>query len=390
MENQVISPQNTRNKNIDLMKGICIIFMIIGHTALVEKFVFGVIYLFYMAVFFIASGFLFKSKYTDSIKMFGVFIVKKLKGLWLPFFLFTELFIVLNNLFIYLNIYLTAVPASLDSTLKYSMSEYMNVKSVLMSIPNTVIMDNATHMGGALWFFKTLFYVLVFYAICDYIIKKISQNKRVQLFIQGVVSVVLSAIGFYCSLHNVLTYSWGRIASVYILIYIGVLFRKLDIIKRLFEVSHKWIVNTLLIIVNSFVLVLCYVKIDTIAIDQNSYVNPVYFVISSLLGFFFVSSVSNILIYLNLRINTLLAYISKRAVSIIALHFLCFKLVSYLGIVIYGIDQRYLAAFPVLFKNGVWWLLYTVVGISIPLFLDYFYLMAKESIMKRVRPSQIN
>lgn len=377
--------KTTRNKNIDLIKGICIILMIVGHTALIEKYVFGAMYLFHMAVFFIASGFLFNSKYTDSIKMFGIFIVKKLKGLWLPFFLYTELFIILNNLFINLNIYLTAVPASLDSSLKYSISGYMDLKSMLLSIPYTVMMDNATHMGGALWFFQTLFYVLVLYAIFDFIIKKISKKQRVQLFIQGIISVVLSAIGFYCSLHNLFTYSWGRVASVYILVFIGVVFRKLDIINRLLTINKKWIVNICIFIFNTLIIILCYIFIGSVAIDNNSYVNPLFFVFISVVGWFLVQSLSNILVYLDWKINRFIEYISKRAVPIIALHFLCFKIVSYIGIIVFKMDHRYLAAFPVLFKNGFWWLLYSVIGIAVPLALDFIYLKIKAGIVKNVK-----
>lgn len=377
MENQALFQKKKRNTIIDLMKGICIILMVVGHTDLVEESGFGSIYLFHMAVFFIASGFLFNSKYTDNIKMFGRFIVRKLKGLWIPFFLYTETFIILNNLFINLNIYLTTIPDSLDSSLNYSLSEYLSIKNILVSIPYTAMMDNATHMGGALWFFQTLFYVLAIYAIIDYIIKLFIKTRIAHLVLQGIIALLLSSIGFYCSLKDLFTNSWGRVASVYILIYIGVILKELDIIDKLFSISRKWIVNICIVLANTAIIIMCYQLIGTVAINKNSYVNPLFFVCVSLVGWFLVQSLSNILIYLNLRINRLIEYISRRSVSIIALHFLCFKIVSYLGIVYYGMDQRYLAAFPYLFKNGLWWLLYSIVGIVVPLGIDWVYLKTK-------------
>lgn len=96
-----------------------------------------------------------------------------------------------------------------------------------------------------------------------------------------------------------------------------------------------------------------------------------------------VQAFSNLLVYLDLRINKLIEYISQRSVSIVALHFLCFKNVTYIGIRVYGLDIRYLAASADLFKDSFCWIAYTIVGITVPLLLDYFYLKIKGLIISK-------
>ena len=52
-------------------------------------------------------------------------------------------------------------------------------------------------------------------------------------------------------------------------------------------------------------------------------------------------------------------------------HFLCFKLVSYGLIVAWKIPYFCAAAFPVLTDTGVWWMVYTLVGVGVPLAAQY-------------------
>lgn len=374
-----------RDHTIDLMKGICIILMVLGHTPFIHIFVCGSVYLYHMAVFFIASGFLYNDKYSDDIKSLGKLFIRKVKGLWLPYFLFTEAFILLNNLFLKLHIYISAVPDTFDHALSYSQSEYLNLKSILMSIPYTILMDNATHMGGALWFFQVLFYVLILYAVVDFLIKKIIKKRLQLLIVQGIIAIGLLSLGYYFSVNDLFRYSFGRIFSVYILIYIGVVFKELNILERLQQVNHKWLINTSVFVLNLLIIVFCSINIGSVALDKNSYVNPAYLIFVSITGWFMVQAFSNLLVYLELRINKLIEYISQRSVSIVALHFLSFKIVTYIGIRVYGLDIRYLAASSDLLNRGVWWIAYTVVGIAVPLLLDYLYLRIKTKIINKVQ-----
>ena len=68
-----------RNHTIDILKGIAILLVVLGYTKFAGT---GFIYLFHMAVFFMASGYFYKDKYSDSVKSVGSALFKRVKTLY--------------------------------------------------------------------------------------------------------------------------------------------------------------------------------------------------------------------------------------------------------------------------------------------------------------------
>lgn len=91
-----------RNPVIDILKGLGIILMVAGHSGFpFTRF----IYLFHMAIFFMASGFCFKSESSANVGTTIKFIKRRFIKLWLPYVVWTTLFSLLHNVFISLNVY---------------------------------------------------------------------------------------------------------------------------------------------------------------------------------------------------------------------------------------------------------------------------------------------
>ena len=82
--------------------------------------------------------------------------------------------------------------------------------------------------------------------------------------------------------------------------------------------------------------------------------------------------------------TSVLQYISIHSVPIVGMHFLCFKIVSLIAVLALGMKMYMIAAFPVLELPGAWWLLYTVVGISIPLLADRVWIMVRRRVLARL------
>ena len=74
-----------------------------------------------------------------------------------------------------------------------------------------------------------------------------------------------------------------------------------------------------------------------------------------------------------------LIYIGNHTMAILVWHFLCFKLVSLLIIYIYQLPIQRLAEFPVIADYALhgWWLVYMVIGVIIPLGIDYMFSILK-------------
>ena len=81
------------------------------------------------------------------------------------------------------------------------------------------------------------------------------------------------------------------------------------------------------------------------------------------------------------RVSAVLGYLGRATMPIVILHFLSFKLVTWLALLATGGESYLLAAFPVYFTGGVWWLAYTAAGLALPLAADAVYKKIKNAVL---------
>ena len=177
-----------RNISIDIIKGIGIILMVGGHCGMPFT---HFIYLFHMAIFFMASGYCFNASNSETVQSVLSFVKRKFKGLWFPYVLWTAVFSLLHNVFIKIGIY---------SPEPWSVSEI--VKNIIKSL----FLHGHTQLGSALWFISTLMQIAVLYCCIDYVVKKVTSSKKVDFLLQGVVSILFLTLGYRCALTNSI---WG-------------------------------------------------------------------------------------------------------------------------------------------------------------------------------------
>ncbi|MBO7516002.1 MAG: hypothetical protein J6T47_10305 [Lachnospiraceae bacterium] len=60
----------------------------------------------------------------------------------------------------------------------------------------------------------------------------------------------------------------------------------------------------------------------------------------------------------------------RNTLAVVVLHLLCFKIVNMFGVIIFGKPACLIAAFPVLYEGGAWWIAYTAVGLGVPIALN--------------------
>ena len=355
-----------RNSYIDLVKGIGIVLMVLRHArAPFSDFVL----LFHMAIFFIASGYLIKEENGKNARNLLVYIWHKIRGLYIPYIAYSIIFICLHNVFLKLNIYTNAMAfmeeTSLESTYK-TLFEYYTINDIILKICKAAIFRASTQVGGAFWFFQVLLIDLIAYAIVDFIFGQIFRNKKRVLAIQGAISILLLLIGYYCCVTGKTLHGLNRECSVYVLIYVGVILKRYNIMEKL-QQNRK----ILYIAVVSFMILCLGYHRGYIAIDGNHIENPVFFLVMSCSGWFLLYGISVLLEKYTRIVASIFIYISKHSVAIIALHFLAFKIVNACAVALKEMPKYMIAAFPVLMTDGLWWLLYATVGIAIPLCIDF-------------------
>ncbi len=137
-----------RDVKIDLVKGMGILLMVFRHTeAPFSEFVL----LFHMAIFFIASGYLFDESKINNVKSLVRYYFKKIRGLWLPYFGFMSLFVLLHNIFLELNI----ITDNIDFLTKYTgryalLEEKYAVSDTLREIFKAFLFLGNEQAGGTL------------------------------------------------------------------------------------------------------------------------------------------------------------------------------------------------------------------------------------------------
>ncbi len=353
-----------RSVEIDLTKGLAVILMVIGHTETPAQ---NFIYLFHMAVFFMASGYLYKERASDSRASVKEYILRKIKGLWFPYALWTAIFSVLRNVFIDLNIY-TANPMILaEVESRYAeLTPYWTVKEIVLNIIKGCILPGNVQVGGSLWFLATLLHITVLYVVIDFVFKQVLSSKSVMIA-QGIVSVVFLLLGYWFSLNGIFLFGMVRMFSFYCLFYLGFVFNKYK--ETLLDHNA---VKTGLVMIASFLLLLLYDHLGGIALGENDFMDPIFMLTASIAGWLLLYAGAAVLKRVPFLCKTI-SYIGENSLPIVILHLLAFKIVSFIGVFVNGHAPYLVAAFPVLYRGGLWWIAYTVVGILVSLLLDVLY-----------------
>jgi formate-dependent nitrite reductase membrane component NrfD len=75
-----------------------------------------------------------------------------------------------------------------------------------------------------------------------------------------------------------------------------------------------------------------------------------------------------------ISINSTLFYIGNHTMPILALNLLALKIGSLIKIWIYGLPINNLSSYTVIYEhNSYFWVIYTIIGISIPLLVNFLY-----------------
>lgn len=348
----------TRDKKIDVMKGILIVLVVAGHSGFQYT---EFIYLFHMATFFMISGYLFNDKYTDSFKMMLKFMKAKIKTIWLPYFIWSVIFICANNLFIRIHIYSNT--AIKNDVVTIPAATFYDLKDMIKLILRGFYFSARTEMGGTFWFFKTLFGVVMLYAVLDFMMKKTFRQERVREIIHSIVGIIFIVVGYLCTMNKKVLFGIPIILSIYLLYHIAVMIRR----KKLMERMPK---KTIIGIASFMILLICQ-RTGKITLNGNHYNNPVFLLIASLSGW-------SLIYILSEKIEKIkwlqwLSKVGKHSLSIMILHLISFKLVTLIQLAIYKEPIDYLAVYPVLHSDHGWWLAYAVIGVVIPLVAVYGY-----------------
>lgn len=364
--------EKKRNEELDILKGLSIIAVVLGHTKFSGT---NFIYLFHMAVFFMASGYFYSMQYSENIKDTGKFLIRRVKGLWVPFVVWNTVFTLLTNVFIKLNIYTSDVSIGNYINRDFvSIHKAMSITEMVKNIIKGFFMAGHTEMGGAFWFLRVLFYISAAYVCADFVLRKIFKKEKYVVISQGIVAALFLAVGYVMSLKNIDTAALDLMFSCYCLYYIGFLLKYL-------QVKTENVLYLLIMFVLGTVILCIMGRFGSISLGNNDYVNPAFLLVTSVCGWFMLYGLAGLIKKVK-GLKNVLILTGQNSLYIVIFHFLAFKVASLIIAKVYSYPLLVVAAFPVITNTGAWWVLYLFVGVFIPIALGMLWKKIKQMVRK--------
>lgn len=335
-----------RDTTIDLLKGIGITSIVIGHVRgyLPGGFpIVAYVYTYHIMVFLFVAGMCFKPQNNTPPYMQ---IGKRLGGLLPLYTIYSIFFVACHNLFRKVHILSNDIP-------KYGKRE------IIQNILNSLSFGTSERLLGAFWFVPMFFMAVSFFII---IFCKMEQIKKtiwghiLAMFVCSIVGIVLNYKEVYLNYHiqtSILGIS---------IIYLGCFYKKY---RMKFEKYLKWWYAPIL---GTMIWGILSLKIGMIELSVNQIMHPALFYPVTLTGILFCLCLAEGIKKVR-PFCKMFATIGKNSYHIMALHFLAFKCVDLVAVRIFKDGNDVLGKFTVSYEN-LWWIYY-IAGIAIPIAVIY-------------------
>lgn len=357
-----------RDKYWDIIKGLGIIAVVLGHTGVLGYFV----SLYHLPLFFFVAGHFYNDKYTNDIfAYFG----KKLKTLWWPMFKYTVFFIVFHNVFVYFH-FIEGIAHE-----NYLPGEYIDKYQMLRSVILAFWGQHIEVLGGPMWFVIPLLSGLLVFSIVRNLRMKLP--KKIQFYGEFLLIILFYLLGTLIIKKQIPIPYWGDLALIVLpIIYSG--FISKNYIKKL--VPQNTIFLLLSVFISIGILNYCVNHKIIILLSEKMIYHPVGFVVITLIGIY-MNLVLGILISKVKLLVGIFSYIGEKSFHIMALHFICFKMINIVYILVNNMSYSFM---PQVVITMAWWPLYLLAGIGMPLCFVYIYDFYKSKLFReRIRTIKI-
>lgn len=222
----------------------------------------------------------------------------------------------------------------------------------------------AEQLLGGFWFLRELFWG----ALITFFTLKYIENKYVVLFLSMIAALFCHITSWYLPMFGIGYTSF--MASCYFVS--GFIFKELYV-KPLKPIYI--IISIVIVTIGSF-----FWNFDAV-ITSSLLVVPYY--LTAIIGVWATYSIFKLEYFSS---NNFLTYIGNNTMPILTWHFLSFKLVSLLFVILFQLPWERLAEFPYIkvyaFQSG--WILYFIIGSLIPLLLNHYINKTLLSIKSKV------
>ena len=332
---------NSYSNTITYLKAIGIILMVVGHCTYEVPYVRQIIYMFHMPLFFFVAGYCFKEKY---LRKPLEFVKKRIEKLYYPYIKWGLIFLFFHNLFFVLNIYNTNVNFMGCYSHPYTKEEYI-IKAF-----NVLLLRDPEQVIGGYWFLNALFWG----SIISLFLLKILPLPEISAALSILICLLMDINGLYFPVLYITPQTF--MASFLFIVGYICSYRHVPSFRR-WHISFA----VFLTIVGSF-----YWRLN---VDEPfySFYNIIPYLLTALLMVWALFSIMEQIEFG--RLNRMMRYIGNNTLTILTFHFLSFKIVSLIIVLLYMQPLERIANFPVIieYASSGWWVFYSVVGVFFPL-----------------------
>lgn len=347
-----------RNNAISIAKGFAIIFVVMAHADM-PGMLNRAIYLFHMPLFFITAGYFFKH---ETVENPWPFIVKRFKGLYVPFVKWSIFFLLIHNLLFKIGI-LNEVYGNWTggTTHPYSIHQFwQRLTNIVFSMGGY-----DEFLAGAFWFFRGLLVASIAFVVLYYMLNNVKRLRGRTVAIPLVIFFI--ALGFAL-------FKAGEGVKIVTLVQggyrdtMGVLFFSIGVLYRKYE---QRIGHSLWLAAAGAAVVLAGSWLECRGMSLSVRIRDVLSLpVTGVAGWLMTYNVSYHLSHLKGRIIQFLEYCGEHTLYIFIWHVSAYKVVSLLKIWWYGLDPRQIGCHMVIHdyaQTDCFWILYTIAGVGIPL-----------------------
>lgn len=349
---------NSGNHNLTLscVKAIGIILIVVGHAAQWIPWLRDGVYLFHVGLFFFVAGFFFRD---DSLATPVKYTFSKLRRLYVPYVTAGTLFVLLHNLLLRLHIIGYDFSAS-TPMLPYTASD------VAHRLLGVFTMRYFEQPLMTTWFLQGMLFGLMIYYATGFVCRKLF-TRHFELM-RTLTVVVLASVTFITVHYGIMIQGLCAVSRAFVF-------------AALIHAGHLYALYGSKIPLKWYYALPCLVVICLgagfgceINIGGMRYGNPALFVLFTASGIYMTFTVANYIARWNSAFTKVMDYIGSRTMSIMLLHPIAFKLVSFVEVVYYGYSPGKLGWHPSIPANiEYWWPVYTLAGIALPLAADALY-----------------
>ncbi len=356
-----------RNTAMSIAKGIAIILMVAGHAECPEPLI-NFLYLFHMPLFFMAAGYFFSRKNVDDP---WNFCARRFKGLYVPFVKWSLFFLLIHNLMFEVGV-LNEEYGNWSGGVTHPYTLHGALQRAVTIVTGMGGYDE--FLAGAFWFFRALLITsilfLVFYRLLD--------GKRSWLTGWRTAAVICAAaLLFACFKIGTGVKAYvvqGGIRETW-----GVLFFGLGMIYRHAEQVGA-VGRSKLLYWSAMILSAGILCVGTVNHWAGMNLTPkmqdvLTLPLTGIAGFFITYQLSKYIDGKETLLKRFLVYCGNMTVYVYVFHIISFKVVSLAKIWWYGLDPKQIGCHMVIHEHhdDMFWILYTIAGVGLPLLWIFCY-----------------